>query len=260
MFNPTLDILAEEGPSSINAIPVLNDNIIWIWTVGGKAVVVDPALSKPVENWLREGNFDLAAILQTHHHSDHIGGTKNLLNQWPKAEVIASAGDLERIPFQTISVSDGDEISLLGNQVNIIGVKGHTKAHVAFFLPAKPTSKKTPLLFCGDTLFGAGCGRIFEGSPKDMYLSLQRLSSLPEETEVYCAHEYTEDNLRWARSLYPNDPEIQKRLEKVKRLRAKGLLSLPSKISLEKSTNLFLRAQNLEEFHRLRLHKDNWKS
>ncbi|WP_320674364.1 hydroxyacylglutathione hydrolase [Prochlorococcus sp. MIT 1341] len=259
MSNPTLDILTEEGPSSVNPIPVLNDNIIWVWTVGKKAVVIDPAIANPVEDWLEQRNYVLTAILQTHHHSDHIGGTKDLMNQWPEAEVIASAADISRIPFQTISVNDGDQISLLNNDVKVIEVSGHTRAHLAYFLPAKASSNLPPVLFCGDTLFGAGCGRLFEGSAKEMFLALKRLGSLPEETEVYCAHEYTEENLRWATSLYPNDEPIKKRLELVKKLRKNGNLSLPSKISLEKETNLFLRAQNIEEFTQLRLHKDTWK-
>ncbi len=258
MSNPTLNILTEEGPSSIHPIPVLNDNIIWIWTVRNKAVVIDTAIAGPVETWLKEKNLILTAVLQTHHHSDHIGGTKDLINQWPKAEVIASAADLDRIPFQTISVRDQDQISLLNTKVKVLEVAGHTSAHLAYFLPGSDSSHKVPALFCGDTLFGAGCGRLFEGSPKEMYLALQCLGSLPEQTEVYCAHEYTEENLQWAASLFPNDEKIKKRLELVKVLRKNGQLSLPSKISIEKDTNLFLRAKNIEEFTQLRHNKDNW--
>ncbi len=254
------NIFADRACSSINPIPVLKDNIIWIWTSGREAIVVDPALSKPVEELLIENEFQLIAILQTHHHSDHIGGTKALLKRWPEAEVIASSEDIERIPFQTISVNDEDVISLMGREVKVIGVKGHTKNHLAFFLPANESCGEPPALFCGDTLFSAGCGRIFEGSPKDMYNSLKKLASLPGETRVYCAHEYTKDNLSWAISLYPNNIELVERYKEVSKLRSNGELSLPSNISIEKRTNLFLRAQNIQELKKLREHKDKWRS
>ncbi len=260
MSDHTLEILAEEGPASINALPVLTDNIIWVWTIGDKAVVIDPAVASPVRKWLKERNYVLMAVLQTHHHSDHIGGTKELIKQWPEAEVIASADDYDRIPFQTISVNDGDQISILDCKVNVIEVPGHTREHLAYFLPENSNLNMPPVLFCGDTLFGGGCGRIFEGSPEEMFLALQRLSNLPETTQIYCAHEYTEENLLWASSLYPEDIKIKERLQEVKLIRKSGNLTLPSNVKLEKATNLFLRAQNIEDFTRLRAHKDIWKS
>ncbi len=245
--------------SSINAIPVLQDNIVWVWTLGNKAVVVDPAITSPVENWLINNNYTLCAVLQTHHHSDHIGGTQGLINQWPESPVIAAASDAERIPFQNISVKDGDKISLLENTLEVIEVTGHTRGHIAYFLPAKEDTNELPALFCGDTLFAAGCGRLFEGSPKEMFLSLQKLKRLPENTRVFCAHEYTHDNLLWANSICPDNKEIEKRLKEVNFLREKGETTLPSNMSLEKKTNLFLIANTLEEFTNLRRHKDQWK-
>lgn len=242
----------------INPLPVLKDNIIWIWIIGKQAVVIDPSISKPVIAWLKAKNLNLKAILQTHHHEDHIGGTKALLNEWPSAEVIASKNDLTRIPFQTISVTDGTIFSLMGCLIEVLDIPGHTNAHIAFYLREEGEKVKKPVLFCGDTLFGGGCGRIFEGSMEDMYKSLNRIKSLPSGTNIFCAHEYTESNLRWAYSLYPGDILIKARLQEVIKKREKGLQSLPISLAEEKMTNLFLRAESIKEFSFLRKHKDNW--
>tara|TARA_Y100001968_G_scaffold62805_1_gene53544 strand:- start:828 stop:1592 length:765 start_codon:yes stop_codon:yes gene_type:complete len=248
----------EQNNFNIYPLPVLKDNLIWIWVVKNDAVVIDPSISEPVEAWLKRKDLNLRAILQTHHHEDHIGGTKALIRSWPKTEVIASKKDLIRIPFQTISVIDGTKISLLGYTLEVIEVPGHTNTHIAFYLKGKGDDRKTPALFCGDTLFGGGCGKLFEGSPKNMYISLNRIKSLPLETQIFCAHEYTEGNLRWANSLYPEDIFIKARLQKIIKKRRKGLASLPSNLSIEIKTNLFLRAENIKEFSFLRNHKDNW--
>ncbi len=249
----------QEDRTAVHAIPVLQDNIIWVWTTANQAVVIDPAIAEPVQHWLKERNLNLVAVLQTHHHYDHIGGTQGLLKTWPNAAVVASSKDLDRIPFQTVSVQDGEEISLMGALLNVMEVVGHTSTHIAYFIPPNKEKNITPALFCGDTLFGAGCGRLFEGTAEEMYLSLQRIASLPEDTQVYCAHEYTESNLRWAYNLRPNDNSIFHRLKHVEKLRKRGETTLPSTISEEKRTNLFLRARNIQEFAELRLDKDNWR-
>jgi len=249
----------EKNCYSIHGLPVLQDNIIWIWVRESEAVVIDPSLSKPVESWLKAHSLNLIGVLQTHHHDDHIGGTLDLLDHWPKAAVVASKADIKRIPFQTISVSDKDEIYFMGCQVKVLDVAGHTKAHIAYYLPPQNGIASSPSLFCGDTLFGAGCGRLFEGTAENMYKALGRLNSLPENTKIYCAHEYTEANLRWAETIRPNDLSIKKRLKEVTIKRGKGLLSIPSSIREERETNLFIRAKSIEEFAKLRLHKDNWK-
>lgn len=246
------------APSSIHALPVLSDNIIWIWVRGDRAVVIDPALAKPVQNWLQARGLALEAILQTHHHSDHIGGTLKLLMEWPNASVIAASADHKRIPFQTISVVDSDQINLLGRPVEIIDVAAHTRAHVAYYLPPEQNDGVQGSLFCGDTLFGAGCGRLFEGSAADMHRALQRLDSLPAATLIYCAHEYTESNLRWAHSVAPHDEAIKTRLNQVIKTRKQGQLSIPTNLALERQTNLFLKAKTVEELSKLRLHKDQW--
>ena len=243
----------------IKPLPVLQDNVVWIWARGREAVVVDPAVAEPVRQWLVDRKLELTAVLQTHHHADHIGGTPDLLRQWPSAAVIAAAADQERIPFQTVSVEPGMQLELLGQPVSVIDVRAHTRAHLAYVLPRGCSPERpTPVLFCGDTLFGAGCGRLFEGSAEDMHLALNRLQDLPDDTIVHCAHEYTEGNLRWANALRPDDQAIAARLSTVRELRSRGNLSLPSTLGEERRTNLFLRACSVQELRELRLHKDSW--
>ena len=243
----------------IKPLPVLQDNVVWIWARGREAVVVDPAVAEPVRQWLVDRKLELAAVLQTHHHADHIGGTPDLLRQWPSAAVIAAAADQERIPFQTVSVEPGMQLELLGQPISVIDVRAHTRAHLAYVLPQGCSPElPTPVLFCGDTLFGAGCGRLFEGSAEDMHLALKRLQDLPDDTIVHCAHEYTEGNLRWAHALRPDDQAIAARLSTVQDLRSRGSLSLPSTMGEERRTNLFLRACSVRELRELRLHKDSW--
>ena len=242
---------------TIHPITVLQDNIVWIWVHKGNAVVVDPSISDPVKEWLSNKNLLLTAILQTHHHDDHIGGTQELIKKWPEAKVIASKKELKRIPFQTFSVKNNDVFYLLDSKIKVIEVHGHTNNHIAFYISNK--NVKYNILFPGDTLFGAGCGRLLEGTPSQMFESLNKLNSLPENTRIYSAHEYTENNLKWALSLNPNDISIIKRLEIVQTKRLNGIPSLPSTISEERKTNLFLKAETVEEFTKLRIHKDSWK-
>ena len=245
--------------SSLHALPVLQDNVIWVWVKGTEAVVIDPAVAPPVQDWLEERQFTLAAVLQTHHHADHIGGTPELLQRWPEAAVIASADDRQRIPFQTLPVRDGDHITVLGETVEVLDVAAHTRAHIAFFVPNPEGAEIGPLLFCGDTLFSGGCGRLFEGSAEQMHQALNKLAKLPDETKVCCAHEYTEANLRWAVEQRPGDTVLAERLREVRNLRANGDLSLPSSIGIERQTNLFMQARSAAELWQLRSHKDQWR-
>ena len=237
----------------IIGLRVLRDNIIWLWEKNKSAVVIDPALSEPVIKYLEKNELKLEAILQTHHHSDHIGGTKILIKKWPNVKVIASKKEKDRIPFQNLSVSDGEEIHILDEQLKIIEVKGHTRSHLAFFL-----NGKNPVLFIGDTLFSGGCGRIFEGTFEQMYFSLAKIKSLPKNTCIYCAHEYTKANLMWASNLKPEDKFIKKKLEQVEKKIALKELTIPFYLDEEMKINLFLRAKNLKEFIYLRKNKDSW--
>jgi hydroxyacylglutathione hydrolase len=266
-MGPTSPVHAPDQAAArqVELIPVLHDNYIFVWHggAGSAAVVVDPAVSEPVVAWLKERDLELVAVLQTHHHSDHIGGTPGLLAVWPHAEVIAAAADLERIPLQTRSVRGGDRFELLGRPVEVLEVPGHTRAHLAYYLPAiegtTPESGGGPELFCGDTLFVGGCGRLFEGSPAQMRHSLQQLAALPEATRVWCAHEYTEGNFRWATAARPSDGAVAERLRQVQGLRAAGRFTVPSTIGQERATNLFMRAADAGELGDLRTDKDHWR-
>ena len=238
---------------SIIGLRVLSDNVIWLWKKNKSVVVIDPALSKPVIKYLKANNLNLEAVLQTHHHSDHIGGTKDLIKEWPNVKVIASEKEKDRIPFQNLSVKNGDRLRLLDEEVQVIEVKGHTKSHLAFYF-----NNKVPVLFIGDTLFSAGCGRIFEGTFKQMYNSLKKIKSLPKNTLIYCAHEYTKSNLLWALDIEPQNQNIKKKLIEVEKKIALKELTIPCLLEEEMKINLFLRANNLKDFSFLRESKDAW--
>ena len=237
----------------IIGIRVLRDNVIWLWKNSNSAVIVDPAISKPVIEYLKAHNLNLEAILQTHHHSDHIGGTRDLIKEWPNVKVIASVKEKDRIPCQNLSVRDGDKIKLLDKEVQVIEVIGHTKSHIAFYF-----KNKVPVLFIGDTLFSAGCGRVFEGTYKQMYNSLKKIKSLPKKTLIYCAHEYTKSNLLWALDLEPENQIIKNKLVEVEKKIALNELTIPCLLEEEMKINLFLRADNLKRFTYLRANKDSW--
>ena len=237
----------------IIGIKVLNDNVIWLWRNNKSAVVVDPALAKPVIQYLKANNLTLDAILQTHHHKDHIGGTKDLIKEWPNVKVIASEKEKNRIPFQNLSVRNGDKLRLLNKEVQVIEVIGHTRTHISFYF-----INKVPVLFIGDTLFSAGCGRIFEGSYKQMYESLQKIKLLPQNTLIYCAHEYTKSNLLWALNHEPENQNIKNKLKEVENKIALKELTIPCLLEEEMKINLFLRADNLKKFSYLRANKDTW--
>jgi len=235
------------GPSGgepvleILRLPVLNDNYVFVLADPdrGQAAVVDPAVAAPVQALLEQRGLELALVLHTHHHSDHIGGTPDLLRRWPQAQVWAAAADKQRIPFQTRGLAAGDQLDLFGRPLQVLAVPGHTRAHIAFYLPA--AQGQGPELFCGDTLFAGGCGRLFEGTAAQMLASLQQLAALPGDTRVWCAHEYTKANLRFALTQDAANPALQQRWQQVQALRAAGEPTVPSRIDLELATNPFLR-------------------
>lgn len=197
---------------------------------GHQAVAVDPGDAAPVLAYLQQHNLTLSAILVTHHHSDHIGGVNVLLGQF-NCPVYAPHNPVFDFPYQT--VVEADEITLFGTTFKVLNVPGHTAIHVAYYGGNS--------LFCGDTLFGCGCGRIFDGSAEQLYVSLQKIAQLPDDTLVYCAHEYTLNNIRFALSVDPDNTALQARQQTDQKLRDQGLPTLPSTLKLEKATNPFLR-------------------
>ena len=226
---------------TFTALPAFNDNYIWLIKndVTRACAVVDPGDAQPVLNWLAEHpKWSLTDILITHHHADHTGGVM-LLKQATQALVTGPA--TESIQGIERAATDKLQFKLLdAAEVTVIAVPGHTLGHVAYYSPATAMAK--PWLLSGDTLFAAGCGRIFEGTAEQMFNSLKRLAALPDNTQVFCTHEYTLSNLKFAAAVEPNNPEISQRLHQVTNLRAAEQITLPSSIALEKATNPFLRA------------------
>ncbi len=216
----------------ITPIPAFSDNYLWALHNSQEAVVVDPGAAQPVLDFLANHQLDLVGIIVTHWHPDHIGGIEELLQHY-KVPVYGPRS--QHIPQISHIVKDGEHIRLLETTLNIIAVPGHTLDHIAYHAPEQTA------LFCGDTLFAAGCGRLFEGTPEMMYHSLQKLVCLPENTRIYCAHEYTVSNLRFALEVEPHNPIILNRLLACEQLRKNGQCTLPSTLLEETLTNPFLR-------------------
>ncbi len=251
-------------------LPALSDNYIFLLydPVRRVAAVVDPAEAKPVLDCLQELQVDLVAIFNTHHHSDHVGGNQALLQKFPSAVVYGGAEDRGRIPEQQVFLQAGDRVhfALTGE---VLFVPGHTRAHIAYYFPPTP-SHPTGELFCGDTLFAGGCGRLLEGTPAQMMQSLSKLRALPDNTRVWCGHEYTLKNLQFALTVDSQNPDLQDRFTEVKAARKNLEPTVPSSLGLEKRINPFLRwdspslkaavnGQNpLQTFTRLRGLKDQF--
>ncbi|WP_159971642.1 hydroxyacylglutathione hydrolase [Pseudomonas sp. 8Z] len=219
----------------IDALPAFSDNYLWLLQDAStcRCTVVDPGDAAPVLAWLQaHPGWQLSDILVTHHHFDHVGGVAEL-KQATGARVHGPA--MEKIPERDVDLIGGETIKVLDQDFQVIAVPGHTLGHIAYY------QADLSLLFCGDTLFAAGCGRLFEGTPQQMHASLQRLAALPDTTRVYCTHEYTLNNLRFACAAEPGNEQIKARLQQVSEWREAGQISLPSTVALEKSSNPFLR-------------------
>jgi len=220
-------------------IPVLNDNYIYLINdpVSCETAVVDPALAQPVLDVLAKKKWQLSYIFNTHHHWDHIEGNLELKKQ-SGCKIIGSKNDQHRIPNIDILVGENDQISLGTHQAVIFETPGHTSGHIVFYFADDAA------LFCGDTLFAMGCGRLFEGSAEQMWLSLNKLKSLPGTTRVYCAHEYTQNNGRFALTIEPENKALIARMEKINQKRKQNLPTIPSTIEQELETNPFFRVQS----------------
>jgi len=235
-------------------IPVLEDNYVWLAhdPQTGDTTVIDPAVAEPVLAAAEERNWTISQIWNTHWHPDHTGGNLEIkastgcIISGPRAEA-------EKIPGLDCPLAEGDEV-LLGNmRAEVIDVPAHTAGHIAYYLPEEGVA------FVGDTLFAMGCGRLFEGTADQMFRNMQRLASLPPETEIFCAHEYTLSNGRYALVAEPDNAEIAARMADVTAARERGEATVPTTIALELATNPFLRARSPEELAALRTGKDNFR-
>lgn len=250
--------------TKIFSLPSLQDNYIHLIVQEKMIIAVDPSEFLPPFKFLSSRKSSLQAILITHHHHDHIGGLEPLKNQYPLVQIIGPEDP--RIPHVSIFLKHGEKITLGSLEIQAFHVPGHTKSHVLYWLPSQS------ILFTGDTLFTGGCGKVFEGTFEEMLNSLKLIKTFPKETKIYCGHEYTLKNLKFALSLEENNPDLQARFQETKELREKNLPAVPSLLSLELLTNPFLRtddpllkkalsmenASEIEVFTKLRLMKDEF--
>jgi hydroxyacylglutathione hydrolase len=223
----------------IELVPCLKDNYAYLAydRAEGVCAVVDASEPEPVKRALSERNLKLTHILSTHHHMDHVGGN-SALKQAYGIKVVGAAKDAARIPGIDIGLNEGETFSLGSHVARVLEIPAHTSQHIAFWFDADRA------VFTGDTLFAMGCGRLFEGTPEMMWASLSKLMKLPDEARIYCGHEYTEANGRFALTVEPENPDLKRRMDEVRARRAEGLPTIPTTMGLEKKTNPFLRAES----------------
>ena len=234
---------------NVTLIPILSDNYAYLLEAeDGAVAVLDPGEAGPVIEVLEDKNLKPDMILNTHHHSDHIGGNAEIKNKYG-AQIIGPAKDKDRIgPDQ--GLREGDDFSFGGEQVQILETPGHTLGGICFYFP------ESKAVFTGDTLFVMGCGRVFEGTMEQMWDSLSKIMALPDETKIYCGHEYTQANGNFCLTVEPDNTDLQDRMKDIRALRDQGKPTIPSIIALEKKTNSFVRAGSAARFAEIRKEKD----
>lgn len=238
----------------IARVPVLSDNYVWLAhePQSRETTAVDPAVAEPVLAEAKRRGWRITQIWNTHWHPDHTGGNAAIKSA-TGCLVTGPAAEAGRIPTLDRQVREGDRVSLGNIEAGVIEVPAHTAGHIAYHLASED------VIFVGDTLFAMGCGRLFEGSAEQMYANLRRLADLPPQTQVYCAHEYTASNGRFALTVEPHNSELMARMAEVEAARAAGEATVPTTIALERATNPFMRASSVEEFARRRAGKDNFR-
>lgn len=222
---------------NLTSIPALRDNYIWVLSdTRGQCIIVDPGEAQPVTDTIAANQWQPVAILLTHHHSDHVEGVAELVRKWP--ELVVYGPQETQTKGATQLLRDGSSITILEHQFSVIATPGHTAGHISYY--------SEPYLFCGDTMFSGGCGRLFEGTPEQMYDSFQKLNKLPAETLICCAHEYTLSNMAFAASVWPDNQTILTYYHKIKQLRDNGHITLPSTLATEREINVFLNTHNAD--------------
>lgn len=235
-------------------IPMLSDNYAWILRddASGALAFVDPADGQAAIDAVEQMGGRLDLILLTHHHDDHIAGVEALRGRYG-APVVGNAADAARLPALDIAVQEGGSVTFAGHRAEIIDTPGHTVGHISFYFP------DGPILFCGDTMFSLGCGRMFEGTPEQFFQSFQKIAALPPETLICAGHEYTQSNARFALSIDPDNALLQERAAEVDRMRAAGMKTLPVRLEDEMGVNPYLLAADAPSFGRIRAMKDSFK-
>ncbi len=238
---------------TVRSVPMFTDNYAWLLRCGrtGAVGIADPADADAVIAAIEADGGRLDAIFLTHHHADHVAGTDAVRARYG-CPVIGAGADAHRLPRLDTAVSGGDSVAFGASRAEVIDTPGHTRGHIAFFLPAGG------VLLCGDTLFSLGCGRLLEGTAEEMFGSLARLAALPDDTLVCCGHEYTESNARFAVTVEPGNAALLARAAEVARLRARGQPTVPSRLEDERAENPFLRAPDAASLGRIRAAKDRF--
>ncbi len=238
----------------IVAVPVLTDNYVWLLhdRASGETAAVDPSVADPVLEAAAAQGWRLTQVLNTHWHPDHTGGNAGI--QAATSAPITAPAEAERVSKVDRIVAEGDRVNVCGAEAIVWDIPAHTAGHIAYYF------EDEGMIFVGDTMFAMGCGRLFEGTAEQMYANLQRIAALPEDVRIYCGHEYTVANAKFAAHVEPDNAAIAERLAEAEALRAAGQITLPTAVEQERLTNPFVRAADAEEFARLRTDKDRFRS
>ena len=237
----------------VTAVPVLSDNYVWLIhdPASGETAAVDPSVAGPVLDAVEAKGWRLSQVLNTHWHPDHTGGNEAI--QGATGCPITAPAEAERVSKVDHIVAEGDRVRIGGAEAVVWEIPAHTAGHIAYYFEAER------MIFVGDTMFAMGCGRLFEGTADQMYANLQRIAALPADVRIYCGHEYTLANARFAAHAEPGNSDVAERLGKVEQLRSNGKITLPTTVAEERATNPFVRCPDAESFARLRREKDSFR-